>query len=58
MGDTLTLESTVTDDSLLLQPWTVNPETEKFNNTPQGELEEPLPCLERDIESMFTRERG
>jgi len=43
---------------LLLQPWTVNPETEEFNRTPGGELEEPLPCLERDIESMFTRERG
>jgi hypothetical protein len=22
------------------------------------ELEEPLPCLERDLELMFTRERG
>ena len=58
VGDTLTLEATVTDESLLLQPWSKVFDTAEFNNTPQGELEEPLPCLERDIESMFTRERG
>jgi hypothetical protein len=58
VGDTLTLEATVTDESLLLQPWSKVFDTAEFNNTPQGELEEPLPCLERDIESMATRERG
>ncbi|MDA1183101.1 MAG: hypothetical protein O2930_00470 [Acidobacteria bacterium] len=58
MGNTLTLEATITDESLLLQPWSKVFDTAEFNDTPQGELEEPLSCLERDIESMATRERG
>ncbi len=57
-GNTLTLEATVTDDSQLLQPWSKVFDTAEFNTDPQGELEEPLPCLERDIERMATRERG
>ena len=58
VGNTLTLEATVYDDSLLLQPWTMNPQTRQLNTDPRPELEEPLPCLERDLENMATRERG
>jgi len=58
VGNTLTYQATVKDESLLLQPWTTNPQTRQFNTDPKAELEEPLPCLERDLDNMFTRERG
>jgi len=58
VGNTLTYQATVKDDSLLLKPWTTNPQTRQLNTDPLAELEEPLPCLERDLDNMFTRERG
>ena len=58
VGNALTYQATVKDDSLLLQPWTTNPQTRQLNTDPLAELEEPLPCLERDLDNMFTRERG
>jgi hypothetical protein len=58
VGNTLTYQATVKDDSLLLQPWTMNPQTRQLNTDPLAELEEPLPCLERDLNNMATRERG
>ena len=58
VGNTLTYQATVKDESLLLQPWTTSPETRQLNTDPRAELEEPLPCLERDLDNMFTRERG
>ena len=57
-GNVLTYEATVTDPSLLLQPWTMNTQRRQLNTDPLAELEEPLPCLERDLQNMITRERG
>lgn len=58
VGNALTYQATVKDDSLLLRPWTTNPQTRQLNTDPLAELEEPLPCLERDLDNMATRERG
>ena len=57
VGNTLTWEAEVTD-SILLQPWKTGPLTRQLNTTPGGEIEEPLPCVERDLQHMVTRERG
>ena len=58
VGNTLSYEATVFDDSLLLQPWTRPTQVRQLNTDPRAELEEPLPCLERDLNNMATRERG
>jgi hypothetical protein len=57
-GNTVTWEATVTDPSMFLKPYTVRPIVRQFNTDPMFELEEPLPCLERDLNLMYTRERG
>ena len=57
VGNTLTWEAEVTD-SLLMQPWKSNPQTRVLNTDPTAEIEEPLPCVERDLQHMVTRERG
>ena len=57
IGNTLTWEAEVTD-SILLQPWKTGPLTRMLNADPQAEIEEPLPCVERDLQHMVTRERG
>jgi hypothetical protein len=56
-GNTLTWEAEVTD-SVLMRPWKPNPQTRQLNTDPVAELEEPLPCVERDLQHMVTRERG
>ncbi|MBI4886089.1 MAG: hypothetical protein HY824_03260 [Acidobacteria bacterium] len=56
-GNTLTWGATV-DDSIFLRPWTAAPMTRVFNTNPQAELEEPLPCVERDLGHIVTKERG
>ena len=57
VGNTLTWEAEVTD-SLLIQPWKSNVQTRVLNTDPEAEIEEPLPCVERDLQHMVTRERG
>ena len=57
VGNTLTWEAEVTD-SLLMQPWRSNAQTRVLNTDPAAEIEEPLPCVERDLQHMVTRERG
>ncbi len=56
-GNTLTWEAEVTDP-ILLQPWKPAPMRRQLNTDPLAELEEPLPCVERDLPHMVTRERG
>ena len=51
-------EATVEDPYLLMQPWTRATQTGQLNTDPLAEIEEPLPCVERDLQLMFTRERG
>jgi hypothetical protein len=53
----LTWEAEVTD-SLLLQPWKTGPVTRMLDANPRPEIEEPLPCVERDLQHIVTRERG
>jgi hypothetical protein len=57
VGNTLTWEATV-EDSVLLQPWKTGPQTRQLNTDPLAEIEEPLPCVEKDLNNMVTRERG
>jgi hypothetical protein len=57
VGNTLTWEAEVTD-SLLLQPWKTSQQTRMLNPDPMAEIEEPLPCVERDLQHIVTRERG
>jgi hypothetical protein len=56
-GNTLTWEATV-EDTVLLQPWKTGPQTRQLNTDPFAEIEEPLPCVEKDLNNMVTRERG
>ena len=58
IGNTVRWEATVHDPSMFLKPYTVRPIVREFNADPTAELPEPLPCLERDLELMSTRERG
>jgi hypothetical protein len=57
VGNALTWEAEVTD-SILMQPWKTGPLTRVANTDPRAEIEEPLPCVERDLQHMVTRERG
>jgi hypothetical protein len=57
VGNTLSWDAEVTD-SVLMRPWKPNPQTRQLNTDPVAELEEPLPCVERDLQHMVTRERG
>ena len=57
VGNALTWEAEVTD-TLLLQPWKTGPQIRLVNTDAMAEVEEPLPCVERDLQHMVTRERG
>ena len=57
VGNTLTWQATV-EDSILLQPWTAPQQRRLLNTDPLAEIEEPLPCVERDLGHIVTRERG
>jgi hypothetical protein len=57
VGNTLTWEAEV-QDSALLRPWRMAPQMRQLNTDPVAEIEEPLPCVERDLQHMVTRERG
>jgi hypothetical protein len=41
-----------------MQPWKTGPQRRLLNTDPLAELEEPLPCVERDLQHMVTKERG
>jgi len=58
IGNTVRWEATVHDPSMFLKPYEMRPIVREFNTDPTAELPEPLPCLERDLELMDTRERG
>ena len=57
VGNTLTWQATV-EDTVLLQPWTTATQTRQLNTDPMAELDEPLPCVEKDLGHIVTRERG
>ena len=43
---------------VLPQPWVMNPRVLRLNANPNAEIEEDLPCFERDLQHMVTKERG
>jgi hypothetical protein len=55
-GNTLAWEATVDDPDYLLTPWTTNVRAIKLNPDPNAELGETLPCSERDVSHLVSRE--
>ena len=56
VGDTLTWEATVEDPDVLIKPWTMNSRTLQLNTDPKAMLAESLPCVERDLSHLVTKE--
>ena len=56
-GNTMSWQATV-EDPVLMKPWVMNPRTVRLNPNPKAEFEEDLPCIERDLQNMVTKERG
>ena len=57
-GDTLVWQATVHDPEMLMEPWTMPPTRSGLNPDPNAVLQEDLPCEDRDLEHMMTRERA
>jgi hypothetical protein len=55
-GDLLTWQVTVEDPDVLIKPWTMNPRTLRINPDPKAMLPESLPCVERDLSHLVTKE--
>ncbi len=55
-GNTLTWQATVEDPDVLLKPWAMSPRTLKLNPDPKAVLAETLPCVERDLSHLVTKE--
>jgi hypothetical protein len=55
-GNTLTWQATVEDPDYFLKPWTMKPRTVRLNTDPKAELDESLPCSERDAAHLVTKE--
>ena len=55
-GNLLTWQATVEDPDVLLKPWTMNPRVQRLNSDPQATLIETLPCVERDLSHLVTKE--
>jgi len=58
VGNLLYYTSTVEDPTVLMKPWEMNPRTMLLNTDPKGTLLEELPCAERSLQHITTRERG
>jgi hypothetical protein len=55
-GNTLTWTATINDPDVLLQPWTTTPRGALLNPDPKAMLPESLPCSERDLAHLATKE--
>jgi hypothetical protein len=55
-GNTLTWTATVNDPDVLLEPWTTTPRVALLNPNPKAVLPESLPCSERDLGHLATKE--
>src|SRR5258705_4324143 len=55
-GNTLTWTATVEDPDVLLEPWTTTPRVALLNPRPDAMLPESLPCSERDLGHIVTKE--
>lgn len=57
-GNTLTWQATVEDPDVLLKPWTMDMRRMQLNTDPKSFLLPDLPCSERDLGHIVTKERG
>jgi len=57
-GNTLTWQVTVEDPDVLLKPWTMDMRRLQLNTDPKAFLLPDLPCSERDLQHIVTKERG
>ena len=55
-GDMLTWQATIDDPDVLIKPWVMNPRVVKLNADPKAMLAESLPCVERDLSHLVTKE--
>ena len=55
-GNTLSWQATVEDPDVLVQPWVMNARELRLNPDPKATLEETLPCSERDLSHLVTKE--
>ncbi len=55
-ADTLTWQAAVEDPDVLIKPWVMNMRTLKLNPDPKAALAESLPCVERDLSHLVTKE--
>ena len=55
-GDTLTWQATVDDPDVLIRPWVMTARTLRLNPNPKATLAETLPCVERDLLHLVTKE--
>ena len=55
-GNTLSWTATVEDPDVLLEPWTTTPRVALLNPDPKAMLPESLPCSERDLGHLATKE--
>jgi hypothetical protein len=55
-GDTLNYQVTVEDPDVLVKPWVRTPRTLTLNTDPHAILTEELPCSERDLGHLVTKE--
>ena len=55
-GDRLTWQATVEDPDVLVKPWVMNARNLRLNPNPKAVLEETLPCSERDLSHLVTKE--
>ena len=55
-GNTLTWTATIDDPDVLLEPWTTTPRIQVLNPNPKAILPESLPCSERDLIHIVTKE--
>ena len=55
-GDILTWQATVDDPDVLIRPWVMSARTLKLNPDPKATLAETLPCVERDLSHLVTKE--
>src|SRR5262249_40040449 len=57
-GNKLIWDATVEDPTVLLQPWVMDTVVVQLNTDPKAESDEALPCQEKDLKNMVTKERG
>jgi len=55
-GNTLYYDVTVEDPNVFTRPWLMNTRTLKLNTDPDAYIIEDLPCHERDLEHLVTKE--